>query len=186
VNVQLCQCPGAELHQEDQMLQAGLFPASFKIIKTAFTFQVLDDFRTSNLECKTSGYHYFRKLRRLTSPAYPDAISVISLLIYMLPQSNSFNQDRYQELLRVSREWRDLKLWKWAGWGHNPPVLTPDTPHGGPAKLATFCSTCPQPSINLPNNWQEDPNKQVIPLNAQHLQIIHIDFLQGSIYPAVH
>jgi hypothetical protein len=62
VNVQLCQCPGAKLHQEDQMLQAGLFLASFKIIKTAFTFQVLDDFRTSNLECKTSGYHYFRKL----------------------------------------------------------------------------------------------------------------------------
>jgi hypothetical protein len=78
-----------------------------------------------------------------------------------------------------------MKLWKWAGWGHNPPVLTPDTPHGGPAKLATFCSTCPQPGINLPDNWQEDPNKRVIPLNAQHLQIIHIDFLQGSIYPAV-
>jgi hypothetical protein len=84
VNVQLCQCPGAELHREDQMLQAGLFPASFKIIKTTFT------------------YHYFQKLRCLTSLAFPDAVSVISLLIYMLPQYNSFNQDRYWELLCVS------------------------------------------------------------------------------------
>lgn len=80
MRVELCHCPGAELQREMHLLHAGLFPASFKIIKTTFTFAVLDDFRLSNLDCKTSGYHYYRKLRRLTSPSFPDAVPVSSNL----------------------------------------------------------------------------------------------------------
>jgi hypothetical protein len=48
-----CICPNAGARDE-QLLQSTLFPSSFKQIETAFTFSVLDDFLTDNLECKTT------------------------------------------------------------------------------------------------------------------------------------
>lgn len=76
IRVVFCECRGEELKKEKHLLEAGLFPTSYKIFRTAFTFSVLDDFRTANLDCKTSAYHYFRKLRRLTCPGFPDAVTV--------------------------------------------------------------------------------------------------------------
>ena len=57
-----------------QYLDMGLFPASLKCVRTAFTFAVLDDFRMDNLECKTAGMKYFNKLRRLTSNTFPFSV----------------------------------------------------------------------------------------------------------------
>jgi hypothetical protein len=73
--VKWCRCPG---HDPDdrQLFMMGLFPASFKRIKTAFTFQVLDDFRIDNLECKTAALNFYRKLKRITSNAFPDSVKV--------------------------------------------------------------------------------------------------------------
>jgi hypothetical protein len=48
-----CICPNAGARDE-QLLQSVLFPSSFKQIETAFTFSVLDDFLTENLECNTT------------------------------------------------------------------------------------------------------------------------------------
>src|SRR5271163_4934873 len=61
-------------------------------------------------------------------------------------------QNRYRELLRVSRQWRNLKEWKWFGFGHRKEIP-------GPAEMALFCPTCPQPGINLPETWQDDPRE---------------------------
>ena len=71
--------------------------------------------------------------------------------IWSLPTLN-YPQNRYRELLRVSRQWRNLKEWKWFGFGHRK-----ETP--GPAEMALFCPTCPQPGINLPETWQDDPRE---------------------------
>jgi hypothetical protein len=78
--VQWCRCPG---HASDghQLFSMGLFPSSFKRIRTAFTFQVLDDFRIDNLECKTSANNFYRKLRRITSNAFPNSIKVCRHII---------------------------------------------------------------------------------------------------------
>ncbi|KIM50630.1 hypothetical protein SCLCIDRAFT_35770, partial [Scleroderma citrinum Foug A] len=57
--------------------------------------------------------------------------------------------DHYCELLRVSWMWRDLSNRKWAGFGHD----TEKNP--GPGDLAIFFPACPQPEINLPENWRE-------------------------------
>jgi hypothetical protein len=73
--VRWCRCSGHAI-DEHQLFSMGLFPSSFKRIKTAFTFQVLDDFRIDNLECKTAAFNYYRKLRRLTSNAFPESIKV--------------------------------------------------------------------------------------------------------------
>lgn len=63
-------------------------------------------------------------------------------------------QNRYREFVRVERAWRNLKIRKWSGLGHEP--RTPLT-----GEMATFCPACPQPGINLPEDWQSDPNRVV-------------------------
>lgn len=62
------------------------------------------------------------------------------------------DQDRYRELLRVSRQWRNLKSRKWNGYGHR--IEEP-----GQGDLAVQCPACPQPGVNLPDRWQEDPDQ---------------------------
>ncbi|KAF8257714.1 hypothetical protein EI94DRAFT_1552995, partial [Lactarius quietus] len=51
---------------DEQLLQAMLFPATFKQIETLFTHSVLEDFLTDNLECKTTAQQYYSKLQSMT------------------------------------------------------------------------------------------------------------------------
>ena len=51
--------------------------------------------------------------------------------------------------MRVSRAWWDLTNRKRAGFGHDSSTLP------GRGDLAIFCAACPQPEINLPDNWRE-------------------------------
>jgi hypothetical protein len=57
--------------------------------------------------------------------------------------------------MRVSRQWRDIKVRKWFGYGHD----TDQEPGNG--DLAFFCPACPQPGINLPDNWKDSPHPSV-------------------------
>lgn len=50
-----------------QLFTFKLFAASMISPKTAFTFQVLEQFRMLNLEGKTSAYTFTKMLARLTS-----------------------------------------------------------------------------------------------------------------------
>jgi hypothetical protein len=70
-----CCCSG-HAPLDIQFMDMGLFPATLRRIKTAFTFGVLDDFRMDNLECKTAGLKYYSKLRRLTSNTFPQSVPV--------------------------------------------------------------------------------------------------------------
>ncbi|KAI6149896.1 hypothetical protein BKA82DRAFT_3976523, partial [Pisolithus tinctorius] len=126
-NVQYCRCPGAE-DSHIQLMQAGMFPATTKAARTAFTFQVLDDFIWDNVECGTSVMNFYSKLCCITSNAFP----------HLVP-------DRYRELLRVARMWQLLKLLKWQG-SH---MSAEDT---SPGELVLFCPACPQPGINIPED----------------------------------
>ncbi|KAG1818895.1 hypothetical protein DFJ58DRAFT_673349 [Suillus subalutaceus] len=124
LRVRCCDCPNA-MSPDLQMFRHGFFPASFNKPKTLFTFRVLDDFLLDNLECGTSAMNYYSKLRRMTSRMFP----------HLVP-------DRYRELMRVARQWRQLKTMKWHGFGH-----CSDSPNAG--DLALFCPACPQPGINV-------------------------------------
>ncbi|KAF8260522.1 hypothetical protein EI94DRAFT_1773684 [Lactarius quietus] len=84
-----------------QLLRSGLFPATFKQIKTLFTFSVLEDFLTDNLECKTTAQQYYSKLQIMTNRIFPNNVP-----------------NRYKQLLRASRQWWDLKNRKESGVGH--------------------------------------------------------------------
>ncbi|KAG1847220.1 hypothetical protein F4604DRAFT_1594685 [Suillus subluteus] len=132
-SVSWCQCPGAEKAHHLDLMKARLFPASLTRPRSAFTFDVLDNFLIDTLECKTSAMSFYQKLRRFTNNAFPDKIP-----------------DRYRELMRVSHIWRDLVNRKRFGFGHD----TERSP--GPGDLALYCPACPQPGINLPTSWRYD------------------------------
>lgn len=144
-----CFCPNAP-SEEHQYLKTGMFPASFQNVKTAFTFLVLDDFLITNRECKTSAASYFNKLRMLTSPEFPMRCPVgVPLSLVLSISHPSSVQNRYRELLRASRQWRNLKsCMEIRSFGEEDA----DQPQNGEAAL--FCAACPQPGINLPLNWE--------------------------------
>jgi len=129
-----CQCRGAELLPPD-LIASGLVPASFQRICTLFSTQVLDFFRLCNLEMKASAYQFYHLLRRLTAPA-----EVVDL---------------YNEFRCMTCLWRWMKKLKWAGYGHNGKRPS----HVEPGELANYCPACPQPGINLPDDWKNDPNR---------------------------
>ncbi|TFK61330.1 hypothetical protein BDN72DRAFT_778352, partial [Pluteus cervinus] len=126
-----CRC--SNFAKDDiQLLRFGFVAASFINIRTVFTTRVLDDFLLTSRECHTAAFDYFEKLRRITSPAFPLKV-----------------KNRYSELLRMSRIWRNMKYWKWHGFGHSDR-------EPGNGELAIFCPACPQPGINLPPSWEKD------------------------------
>jgi hypothetical protein len=82
-------------------------------------------------------------------------------------------QNRYTELLRVSRQWCHLKMMKWFGFGHESDQQL------GPGELALFCAACPQPGINMPSNWMEDPHKWAY-MRCKHMLWMEIFMLSIS------
>ncbi|KAG2085886.1 uncharacterized protein F5147DRAFT_748656 [Suillus discolor] len=128
-----CKCPNA-CTLDKQLFAMGMFPASFSRPKSAFTFSVLDGFLLDNLECGTSAINYYSKLRRKTSSIFP----------HLVP-------DWYRELMRVGRQWRQLKLLKWNGLAH-------EKRQPASSELALFCPACPQPRINVPQLDERDRN----------------------------
>lgn len=48
------------------------------------------------------------------------------------------------------REWRNLKMLKRAGRGHDPAGITA-TKEG---ECGIICPACPHPGINLPSDWR--------------------------------
>ncbi|KAG1868329.1 hypothetical protein DFJ58DRAFT_837968 [Suillus subalutaceus] len=114
MSIRFCRCPDAET-LDKQLFKMELFLASFTRPKTAFTFALLDDFILDNLECGTSAMNYYSKLKRTTSSVFPHLVL-----------------DRYRELMRVARQWRQLKLLKWNGFCHER-----RDPKDG--ELALFC-----------------------------------------------
>jgi hypothetical protein len=75
IGVSWCCCPEAPKH-DMQLMRAGLFPATFHNPKTAFTFQVLEEFHLDNLECKTTPSQFFSRLQRLTNEEFPNTVPV--------------------------------------------------------------------------------------------------------------
>lgn len=121
-----------------QLLRLSLYPCTTERPRTVFTFRLLEDFDLENLETKASAQSFYSKLRRITNNVSPQSVP-----------------DRYRELMRVLREWRNLMSLKRMGYGH-PPLAGMSPPEGG---LAVFCAACPQPDINLPSDWIENASE---------------------------
>ncbi|KAF8841146.1 hypothetical protein BDN67DRAFT_980514 [Paxillus ammoniavirescens] len=111
----------------------GLYPATQKSLRTTFTFQALDTFRLMNLECKVTAMSFNKYLRWITNPLLPNA-----------------SPDRYMELLRVSWQWRYLQNKLNFGFFNDGKTKPKD------GDFTYFCAACPQPGINLAENWADD------------------------------
>lgn len=139
MRVRFCQCQSLEDNPMlNQLMSMGLYASSSKRTRTVFTFRVLHHFDITNLEGKTTAWQYYCTLKRLTSNVFADTVS-----------------DRYRELMRALRQWRDLSSRRRAGVPLDPGVEL------NPGGLALFCPACPQPGINLPPNWDEDKEQFV-------------------------
>ena len=88
--IRTCSCK--EGYEEYDFLQLGLYPASHTRIETVFTFDLLRHCRLDNLECKTSVYHLWSKLKRLTCPFFPNGV----------PASDPFFMDIFFPNLKIS------------------------------------------------------------------------------------
>lgn len=134
--IHFCQC-SSPAARHIQLLRLGLYPVSYDRPRTVFTFRVLDDFNLDNLETKSAAQRYYAKLIRLTSNSFPQSVP-----------------NRYREFMRVIREWRNIKSRKHAG------IFGKDAGQkiaaGG---LVSFCPACPQPGVNLPEDWKDDSDQ---------------------------
>jgi hypothetical protein len=126
-----CSCAGRQEHRDLLLLDQHLYPSSYDRIKTVFTFDLLNDHRQNYLECKSSHYQYHNQLRRKTCPQCPEAAP-----------------NRYKELCRVARQWRNLKYRKWFWLLNNQKGLR--------GEMGLFCAACPQDGVNLPPGWKEE------------------------------
>jgi hypothetical protein len=75
--------------------------------------------------------------------------------------------------MRVSRIWRDLMARIGSGLGHD--TKTELQPGG----LAIFCPACPQPGINLSEDWKNDERRCV----SLHFLKIKFSWLSGGCIP---
>ena len=77
--VRWCNCQGG-LEHHLQLLHLGLYPATQKQPKTAFTLDVLNYFHIDSMVCNTAASSFFAKLRRLTANANRGKVQVSDVL----------------------------------------------------------------------------------------------------------
>lgn len=137
VSVNYCGCEGAK-GKNIQLLRRGLYPATQKSVKTCASFVLLQLLHLLALTSKGSTYDFYRTLEKATNNTGVHALKSAS---------------RYRPLLRMSLQWRHLKMLKRGGRGHDPTGAA-GTKDG---ELAVVCPSCPLPGINLPDDWESAP-----------------------------
>ncbi|KAJ2914486.1 hypothetical protein MD484_g5955, partial [Candolleomyces efflorescens] len=139
VGLDFCGCGRTGKTQVAQLLERRLYPATITSPKTAATFRLLEVLELLQYESKISTFEFFQSVSRLTcNTGLEDT------------------KDRYPSLLRMIHQWRYLKLLKRSGRGHDP---TRPASHTKPGECAVLCPACPQPAINLPEGWENEPEE---------------------------
>lgn len=135
VAVDYCGCE-RQITFHRQLLRHGWYPGSQLFPRTCATFRLLERFHLLSLCSKLSVYDFYRTLEKLTSNT---GISV--------PKS------RIKAFMRMTLQWRFLKLLKRGGRGHAVDGVAGTKP----GELAVLCPLCPRPGINLPDGWEDAP-----------------------------
>ncbi|KAG2114064.1 hypothetical protein BD769DRAFT_1630016 [Suillus cothurnatus] len=139
VALDFCACETMQTHVK-QLLRERLFPATIIDPKTAATFGVLEQYHLLSFESKASTYEFYQGLAHLSD-------------------NTGINppKDRYPTFLHIIHKWRILKLLKRFARGHCPDGV----PMTEPGQCAVLCPACPQPGMNLPEDWKDtSPDKQ--------------------------
>lgn len=146
--LETCSCSKADLVQ--QLIAAGLFPATFSDPKTAMTFDALDYYLLDNTICHTTAYSFYEKLKHRTNPVLAQSKEIPASSLHLPLGNTKLLQYRYRELLRTSRMWMDIELRLRSGQVFDPMKIS------GPGSLVLPCYTCPT-EHNRQENWTVDP-----------------------------
>ncbi|KAJ7769741.1 hypothetical protein B0H14DRAFT_3509403 [Mycena olivaceomarginata] len=137
VGLDYCNCATAK-PKHLQLLRMRLYPATTTNPRSAATFAVLRRFAHMTFESKCSGYEFYNSLVHETNNTGLDP-----------------SRERYDEFLRMTRQWQHLMLLKRGGRAHDPGDDRINTTK--PGELALLCPACPQPGKNLPADWEKVP-----------------------------
>ncbi|KAJ7123334.1 hypothetical protein C8R46DRAFT_1238064 [Mycena filopes] len=142
VAVNFCACEHAvdTGSHEVQLLRAGWFPATHERPQTCATIALLEKYHIEAVESKTTLYHAYAALEKMTD--------------------NTGNKppDRYHEWIRMGREWFHLTLLKHAA---RAIAYCPSGVHGTKqGECAVKCPACPRPGVNLPPGWEDAEPEQ--------------------------
>ncbi|KAJ6527489.1 hypothetical protein B0H19DRAFT_969948 [Mycena capillaripes] len=137
VGLDYCNCGQAE-PKPIQLLRGRLYPATGTNPRSAATFTALRRFDHMSLESKCSAYEFYNSLAHETNNT-----------------GLELSRDRYDEFLRMTRQWQDIQLLKRAGRGHDP--ADDRIAATKPGECALLCPACPQPGKNLSEGWQNVP-----------------------------
>ncbi|KAF6752521.1 hypothetical protein DFP72DRAFT_1133715 [Ephemerocybe angulata] len=125
--IEYCHCLDAP-EKAEQLLQARLFPATFRQCRMAFTFGVLDSYHVHHLESAESAYDYIASLRHLTDGCF-----------FRAPA------DPYDQFRDVYKIWRFLKAEKHSGQHHG---IDKFFPKRRPGNTCVDCAACLIPGVN--------------------------------------
>ncbi|KAJ6494088.1 hypothetical protein C8R47DRAFT_1176521 [Mycena vitilis] len=137
VGLDYCNC-GTAKDKGIQLLRSRLYPATGTNPRSASTFACLRRFDHMSLESKCSPYEFYNSLARETNNTGLEP-----------------SRERYDEFVRMTRQWQHLALLKRAGRAHS---TDNDRIHDTKAgECALLCPACPQPGKNLPPDWEKVP-----------------------------
>ncbi|KAF7349139.1 hypothetical protein MVEN_01436100 [Mycena venus] len=139
VHLDDCNCSKSE-EKQIQLLRARLYPATGMNPRSAATFGALERFDLLSMESKCSAYQFYNSLARETDNTGSEPSRV---------------WERYEEFLRMTRQWQNLHLLKRAGRRHDP--AEDRIAATKPGECALLCPACPQPGKNLPPGWEKVP-----------------------------
>lgn len=142
VGLTFCGCETAETHSR-QLLRMCWLPTTSDQPRTVATFHVLENFHILSLESKLSCYEYYNALSRHSDNTGLNPPKVCLIAMFQFGMLSL--QARYEQFLRLVRQWRHLKLLKRSGRGHDPTSVL-NTKEG---ECAVLCLACPQPGKNL-------------------------------------
>ena len=80
--------------------------------------------------------------------------------------------------MNIIRQWRNIKLAKRQGKGHDPKGI--DSTSEG--ELAVLCRSCPHPAINLPREWDKAPRTVAYVYQPSVHLLNQSDLLHSFIY----
>ncbi|KAJ7019538.1 hypothetical protein C8F04DRAFT_1276138 [Mycena alexandri] len=152
-----CGC-GTGSHPTVQLLRAHLWPATSTNPKTAATFTVLRQYHVMSFESKCSALEFYRSLERQNDNlSYKKAQKSKKQKLRAKQADNqgakTRKKDRYPEFLRMTRQWRHVRMLKRAARGHDPLGIA----NTKPGECALLCPACPQPGKNMSPGWESAP-----------------------------
>ncbi|KAF7346301.1 hypothetical protein MSAN_01857500 [Mycena sanguinolenta] len=154
VALDYCGC-GHGGHPTRQLLRAQLWPATTTNPKTAATFAVLRQYHLLSFEGKCSALEFYQGLARQTdnlgSNRRKRAKYASTTEGEDCEKETKIEKERYQGFLRITRQWRHIRMLKRTGRGHDPAGIA----NTKPGECALLCPACPQPGKNLPPDWKD-------------------------------